>query len=314
MTFATVKSDFIIVTNKSESNKLYNNGFFGIFNKNRLKLSLIEGCYLLENKKIEIKDQNFISLFQYSVLLNPKSGTNYYIYRDLKNKGYKIAVHDTRFEILKNGKSKIVVAYDLGTFVKFDKILEQVNEHEEHIIAVIDEDLEITYFFVSRASLKGEFKINIEDCIIGTILEKNVILEGSKEIGAFGKRSGGLITLSLLESEYLLEKRILKLTGHSTAEFLQYAKERDVLFDLKYKVYKKMMDDGLFLKAGFKFGTDFRAYAKNLKDHAEYLVHIFFRDENMGDIARGVRLAHGVNKKLILTDGNEFIQIVWYHP
>jgi len=25
-------------------------------------------------------------------------------------------------------------------------------------------------------------------------------------------------------------------------------------------------------------------------------------------------LAHGVNKKLILSDGKEFIQIDWYHP
>jgi tRNA-intron endonuclease len=314
MTFATLKSDFIIVANKSESNRLYNNGFIGTFTKNRLKLSLIEACYLLENKKIEIKGQNFISLFQYSALSNAKFGTNYYVYRDLKNKGYKVTVQETRFETLKDGKPKVVIAYDLGTFVKFDKILEQVKEHEEHIIAVIDEDLEITYFLVSRANLKGEFKIDIENCIIGTLLEKNVILEGAKEIGAFGKKSGSLITLSLLESEYLLEKGILKLRGYSADEFLLYAKERDVLFDLKYKVYKKMTDNGLFLKAGFKFGTDFRAYAKNLKDHAEYLVHIFFRDENMGDIARGVRLAHGVNKNLILTDGNEFIQIAWYHP
>ncbi len=314
MTRASLKTNFIIITNKSESNKLYNNGFLGTFNKSRLKLSLIEACYLLENEKIELKDQDFISLFQYSVALDPRFGTEYYIYRDLKNRGYKIKVNNTFLEVLKNDTAQKVIAYDLGSFVKFEKIVEQVNEFGNHIIAVIDEDLEITYFILSNPVLKGVFNNNITGSLSGTLLEKNVILEKPKEIGAFGKKSGLLITLSLLESKYLIEKGILVLKGQSNDEFFHYAKERDVLFELKYKVYKKMMDDGLFLKAGFKFGADFRAYSKSIKEHAEYLVHLFFRDEKMEDIARGVRLAHGVNKNLILTDGEEFIQIDWYHP
>jgi tRNA-intron endonuclease len=312
MTSAILKSNFIIIPNKSESNKLYNNGFLGTFKNSRLKLSLIEGCYLLENKKISVKDQDFISLFQYSVALDPSFGTEYYIYRDIKNKGYKIKVNNAFLEIIKNDTVQKLIAYDLGSFVKFEKIVEQVNELGSHIIAVIDEDLEITYFILSRPILKGAFNNNVLDKLSGTLLEKNVILE--KEIGAFGKKSGALITLSLLESEYLIQKGVLVLNGMSSDEFLHYAKERDVLFEIKYKVYEKMMDNGLFLKAGFKFGTDFRAYTKSLREHAEFLVHLFFRDEKMEDIARGVRLAHGVNKKLILSDGKEFIQIDWYHP
>lgn len=314
MTFASLKSDFIVVAGKSDSNKLYNNGFYGTFNKNRLKLSLIEACYLLENKKIEIRDHDFSSLFEYSVSLIPGFGASYFIYRDLKNKGYKIKVQNANFEIFKNEHSQKVIVQDLGSLVKFETIVEQVKQLEEHIIAVIDEDLEITYFYVSEPVMRGEFKFNITEKLKGKLLEKNVILDNVSDLGPFGKKSGAVVTLSLLEGYYLLEKGILEMEEKESREYLQYAKEREVLFDLKYKVYRNMMDNGLFLKAGFKFGTDFRAYAQSLKGHAEYLVNVFFRDEKMGDIARGVRLAHGVNKKLILTDGQEYIQIEWYHP
>ncbi len=122
MNTASLKTNFIIITNKSESSKLYNNGFLGTFNKSRLRLSLIEACYLLENKKVEIKDQDFISLFKYSAALDPKFGTEYYIYRDLKNKGYKIKVNTSFLEVLKNDTVQKFIAYDLGSFVKFEKI------------------------------------------------------------------------------------------------------------------------------------------------------------------------------------------------
>jgi tRNA-intron endonuclease len=120
----------------------------------------------------------------------------------------------------------------------------------------------------------------------------------------YGSEKGEMVALSLIESVYLAEKGALKLINADKNELLRRAREVEVNFDRKYEVYRDLKSRNLVVKTGFKFGSDFRAYKKvedvNDLPHSEYLVDIADdRDLRLSEVARAVRLAQNVRKKMV---------------
>ncbi|RZN39394.1 MAG: tRNA-intron lyase [Methanophagales archaeon ANME-1-THS] len=104
--------------------------------------------------------------------------------------------------------------------------------------------------------------------------------------------------LSLVEAAYVTKKGGLAL---DLERFLEYATAVEDDFMAKYAVYEDLREKGLILKTGFKFGSHFRVYQAIKKKHSTDLIqvlpgaHVF----SMPELARAVRLAHGVKKRMI---------------
>ena len=122
----------------------------------------------------------------------------------------------------------------------------------------------------------------------------------------FGKPFGKGLRLSIVESIYLQEKKILDIFNIDEKKVLKQnllniVNKSQPDINLRFIVFKDLKKRGLLVKTGFKFGAHFRAYTKKPEEtHAEYLVHVVpngFKS-TWAEISRAVRLAHSVNKEI----------------
>lgn len=129
--------------------------------------------------------------------------------------------------------------------------------------------------------------------------------------GATGKPlSGGRLQLAPVEALYLLEEEKITLVDEESKEELNFEQlssdiaEEDSSILLKYRVYKDLRSRGMVVKTGLKYGAHFRVYDRGEtpgSSHSPYLIHAISENTELTpqEIARAVRLAHGVRKKMI---------------
>ena len=70
---------------------------------------------------------------------------------------------------------------------------------------------------------------------------------------------------------------------------------------------------GLQVASGMKFGTRYRVYRTD-EVHATWLLHLLRDSETWLDIVRAVRVAHGVRKSLVASDGTRCLALEWVKP
>ena len=198
----------------------------------------------------------------------------------------------------------------------------------EAIAGVVDEDGDVTFYSLRSTSPSGDCNDQLGSVIDGKLGRNRVLVELDTEakkvhqIGFYGRVLGTTLHLSLLEGRYLLEKGNLEIRGLSVDDLQRNAAEMQSDFSLRYPVYKLLRDAGVRVKTGFKYGTHFRAYSQDPdKSHADFLVHVY-QDKAKVDwqeISRGVRVAHGVKKRILLTspqlfENKEFLELAWVRP
>ena len=92
--------------------------------------------------------------------------------------------------------------------------------------------------------------------------------------------------------------------------------------DKIYAFYSSLCEDlknrGYIIKTGFKYGSEFRLYERGGgpgKGHSDYLVKVLYEnyDVRVLDFSSYVRVAHGVNKKLLLAIVDEDLDITYYN-
>ncbi|MEM5804646.1 MAG: tRNA-intron lyase [Candidatus Aenigmatarchaeota archaeon] len=133
--------------------------------------------------------------------------------------------------------------------------------------------------------------------------------------GAFGKLVAERLELSLVEAAYLSEKERLEIIDDGkaigTEAFIKYCNMVDSRFDCRYAVYKDLRERDLPARTGFKFGCDFRVYAKGVKplkrgpksakEHTKWIVfavpegYVF----SFPELSRAVRLAHNIRANML---------------
>ena len=79
------------------------------------------------------------------------------------------------------------------------------------------------------------------------------------------------------------------------------------------KEVAELLDKGYQINSGLKFGTHYRVYNYESK-HAPWLIHIVKEGRNWLDIARMVRVGHGVNKTIVLSYKKQWLSIEWIKP
>ena len=76
---------------------------------------------------------------------------------------------------------------------------------------------------------------------------------------------------------------------------------------------KELVDLGYQIHSGLKFGTHYRVYNYE-SEHAPWLIHITQKNHNWLDIARMIRVGHGVNKIIVLAYEKYWISLKWTKP
>ena len=76
---------------------------------------------------------------------------------------------------------------------------------------------------------------------------------------------------------------------------------------------KELVDKGYQINSGLKFGTHYRVY-NHESNHAPWLIHVVKEGINWLDIARMVRVGHGVNKIIVLSYKQKWLSIEWIKP
>ena len=198
-------------------------------------------------------------------------------------------------------------------FENFKTSLEdQSKKNKELWLGILDEEGDLTYYSLSFLDLKGKNKENIFEKTKGLLLKDRVVIfdeNASDKLHKkefFGKPFGEGLQLSIVESMYLQEKKIIDIFTADDKEvlkqnLLKIVKEQQPDIKLRFSVFKDLKKRGLLVKTGFKFGAHFRAYTKKPEDtHAEYLVHVVSKGfkSTWAEISRAVRLAHSVNKEI----------------
>jgi tRNA-intron endonuclease len=205
---------------------------------------------------------------------------------------------------------------------------------KELLIAIVDEEGDITYYHADRSEPKGVADTSWEGpAVRAAMLEDRVMIfdEGPAQRvydhGFFGKKLGKVLQLSLIEAAYLMELGRLEVSTIVSGRkvplerFKKRALKFQQDFDLRLRAYNDLRSRGLVVKTGFKYGSHFRVYEDDPeRSHARWLVHAVPQDYETiwPEMSRAVRLAHGVKKEILFAwvkeDGTEYMRLSRVRP
>jgi len=297
-----LSGDFAVV--KAKKN-LERRGF-GVKRGDKIYLHPLEAVYL-QVKGIE-KFGELEEVLEWAESRVEDFSTYYFVYEDLRDRGNRVKIQG---ELLLTKKPYLPISE--RRTIRIEEVAEKARNFDELRLAVVDEESEITYFRVYEPEMTGEQGEELPD-IIGILSGEFVITKQTEVFSRYfyGSEKGEIVTLSLIESLYLLETGKLRLVNADKARLVEKAREVERNFDRRYEVYKDLKERGFVVKTGFKFGSEFRVYRKveSVDDlpHSEYLVDIADDKEiRLIDLARAVRLAQSVKKKMVFAFGENYL-------
>ena len=188
------------------------------------------------------------------------------------------------------------------------------------VLAVVDEDGELTYFGTDADPEIGTTDdapatladADLPTSIASDLLDDRVVCYGAEalyESRFYGQRlfgrnaDSGPVQLSLVEAAYLAQRGVLGVDPAAVVD-----RGHDVegeRFDRRLRVYAALRDLGVVPKSGFKFGADFRVYDSfagvDSLGHSADLVRVVGPDHTVypRDLSLDVRLAGGVRKRMV---------------
>ncbi|MCU4742364.1 tRNA-intron lyase [Natronoglomus mannanivorans] len=260
-------------------------------------------------------------------------GVRFLVYADLRSRGFYLSparepwigeTLDCDFAVFPRGKGPTDgdVEYPLRVVGERTDISAAVLE--EGVLAVVDEESEITYFEVDRREVSGTSERSLPTGVEADLLADRVVVwEPPLELYErtfYGQPLEGreydepTLQCSLVEAAHLADRGAIDLEADVVLE-----RGREVegeRFDRRLAVYQTLRERGVVPKTGYKFGADFRTYADvaSVDDlgHSELLIrvlpasHVF----EPRDLALDVRLAHGVRKTMVfaLVDDGDVVE------
>lgn len=333
-----LKQGYVVVPDQAEANRLYNKGRFGRPQSGgALKLTLAEAAFLVENDRLEVRvdGEGAVPLARLVALAadrEPGFEVEFLVFRDLRDRGYLLApasAADRKKEIHWVGygrgdkpesadPSLRITAWSERTPVRIDRLkaLAESGVHDEvgNLVALVDEESDLTYYDLGVEDPRGDTPDTAAvDSTAVFLRDRCVVADAgtAKALhrhGFYGKPVAGGLQLSLVETLHLMRSAGLRVSASADGDALEEAafvsRARDVDPDLEDRlaVYTDLRTRGLTVKTGFKFGTHFRAYKQDPRNHhAPYLVHVVRRGFESGwpQVSRAVRLSHSVRKTFL---------------
>lgn len=284
-----------------------------------LELAPVEAAHLLYRGDLVDVDGLDVGAFLASAAV---SEVEFFVYKDLRDRGFYLS--PTGFDGRAAGGVDFVV-YPRGKGPWDDEVAYRVrvaSEREsvpasglgECVLAVVDEESEITYLETDRPDVSGTSASEVPP-VEGDLLADRVLCwdppAALYDRAFYGQRlddrddrDDGAVQLSLVEAAYLARNGTLTVAGGVDALVDRGRGVEGDRFDRRLRVYARLREDGMVPKTGFKFGADFRTYAdvESVEDlgHSALLVRVLPADHAFDprDLALDVRLAHGVRKTM----------------
>lgn len=301
-----------------EGRVLYEQGGYGRPEKNGLRLAPEEVLYLVHRQRIEVEGCTFDDLL-HAFSSDRKFLKVFLVYRDLRERGYAVQTGPQDFRVFRRGQrpgygESLYLVRVLSERHQLDLgVLEQEarassNLRKQYVLAVVDDEDELTYYEVRvkepPSGLPFDPIPGFEARVAGF---SGVVLHPPEELGRqwFGRPlDRNRLLLSPVEVASLARRGICAIrTGEGEIdwqEFVEMARAEDPELPEKAMVFTDLRERGLIPKTGYKFGHHFRVYCRD-STHSEMLVHAIGREQRppMSAIARSVRLAHSVKKKML---------------
>ncbi|MFB6075416.1 MAG: tRNA-intron lyase [Haloarculaceae archaeon] len=282
-----------------------------------LELAPVEAAHLLYRGDLDAVDGMDFRAFLSSAAV---SEVDFFVYKDLRDRGFYLSparegwVEDPAgadFVVYPRGQGP----WDDGVAYRVRAVGERATvpaaDLGECVLAVVDEESEITYLRTRRPDVAGT-SAGPPDRVEGELLADRVLCwdppAALYERAFYGQRlddEGGAVQLSLVEAASLARAGVLALPAGVDAVIERGRELEGERFDRRLRVYDALRDAGVVPKTGFKFGADFRTYADvtDVADlgHAELLVRALPAEHAFEprDLALDVRLAHGVRKTMV---------------
>ncbi|AEH35776.1 tRNA-intron lyase [Halopiger xanaduensis] len=311
---------------------------------NEIALSPVEAAHLLYRGDLEavVDDANGARLdFQSFVAREPGDhfGVRFLVYADLRSRGFYLSPADESwvedpptgeadFAVFPRGKGPGdgEIAYALRIIGERTDV--SAAELAEGVLAVVDEESEITYFEVNREEPTGDSNPDValpQGCEADLLADRVVVWDPPLELYErlfYGQPLEGreydrpTLQCSLLEAAYLAERGAIDLDPATVRE-----RGREVegdRFERRLAVYTDLRERDVVPKTGYKFGADFRTYAAVDSvaelDHSELLVRVHPADYvfEPRDLALDVRLAHGVRKTMVFALVDDDGDVDWW--
>ncbi len=323
------------------------------------RLSLEEAAFLVEKGKLRVEDaegkelsvEGFLSV---ALAIQPRFMLRYIVFKDLRERGYAVRCGKDFFWLFPRGSKgekpakafiRILSERDAVSLAEIERLASLAeNMRKEAILAIVDEESDITYYevrsFKAADTLRNEAEEQKEGrrkegatAAEASLLGDRVFIwdaENVRHIHDFGTLTQeGKLQLSLVEAAYLLKKGIISVKNASEgarvgakvgvvgeecenvkeavsarmdfSQFVKHASAVDECFSAKFAVYEDLRERGLIPKTGFKFGSHFRVYEASCDKHSAFLVHVLPAEHTFSthELARAVRLAHGVRKRML---------------
>lgn len=302
-----------------------------------LELAPVEAAHLLYRGDLDGVDGMDIGEFLASGAV---SEVAFFVYKDLRDRGFYLSRpaptetsgrqqgsgergpanreadddHPADLEVYPRGKGPWddEIAYRVRVLSERESV--QADSLGDCVLAVVDEESEITYLETGRPEVAGTSTSEVPS-VEGDLLADRVLCWGPPaelyEVGFYGQRlddqddGDGAVQLSLVEAAHLAREGVLSVDGGAEAVVERGRDVEGDRFDRRLRVYERLRADGMVPKTGFKFGADFRTYAdvESVDDlgHSELLVRVLAGDHvfEPRDLALDVRLAHGVRKTMV---------------
>jgi tRNA-intron endonuclease len=319
----------------AEASNIYGKGFFGTPESGGgLSLDRYEAVYLAEMARAEIAGSRghpvaWPEVFRRAVRVDPGFAVRYLVYRDLRQRGYVVRASGppVAFAVLPRGGVlhktpsrfwiEAISEREPFDLTRLFELAERAQSAKKVLLlAVVDEESDLTYYRVRRPSPTGALpapplptpvegwlsgdRVTVHDPLVAETLGKAL---------AYGSRLGDRLELSLLESAYLAGTGQLTLRDSNSGRSVPLerlvlrARRLDPGFSERLAAYRDLRSRQLVVKTGFKYGAHFRAYPRNPEHaHARYLVHAVpdSHRARWPTVAGSVRVAQGVRKEFLM--------------
>ena len=329
---ATLSGDVVRAGNQARERYYDSSGYGHPVDAGALELAPVEAAHLLYRGDLDAVDGPDGTAMDFREFLASAavSETDFLVYKDLRDRGFYLsparagwtdsaaasdAIDDPTVDFVVyprgSGPWDDEVAYRVG--VVSERASVPAAEVGDLVLAVVDEESELTYLQTDRPEISGTSHADLPAGVSGELLADRVLLWDPPaplyERGFYGQplddQDGDVIQLSLLEAAFLAGQGVLAVEGGADAVVARGREVEGDRFDRRLLVYESLRESGVVPKTGFKFGADFRTYAdvESVDDlgHSELLVRVLATGHTFSprDLALDVRLAHGVRKEVI---------------
>ena len=329
--------DGTVAVGSNARERFYDSRGYGRPRGDGVVLSRVEAAHLLYRGDLESVDGQGFDGF---LAENADIVVRFLVYKDLRDRGFYVSPARDGWVDDPTGIDLVVHPRGDGPWdgtvehrvrVVGERASVRIDSLGDAVLAVVDEESELTYLESTRPDVSGTSEMAFDDTATGRLIDDRVLCweppDALYERGFYGQRldrDDDTLQLSLLEAAYLADVGALSIDGGASAVETRGREVEGERFDHRLTVYRALRERGVVPKTGFKFGADFRTYAHvdsvDELGHSELLVRVVPADRVLSprDLALDVRLAHGVRKRIVFAlvgdDGIEWVSLARLTP